>query len=164
MQLIKITLLALISLSSATPAPVKRTAAQIESTLTNIISDLTIFDSRVNSFNNGFLQVFFLELAAENVVTDFNTLNTQVVSTGTLTTAESSTIAGQVDTLTALLITILTDVITKVCWSIRRKGPQNNKLIKDYRSPLLKGLVRRLMSMMHSRILEQVTKNTSPTC
>ena len=112
MQLIKIVLLSLLSFSIA--GPVKRSAATIEAHIATVNSQLHVVDSDIKSFTGNFFQALLLISAVQTLETDFNTLTSDVTSTGALGAGDSATIVTAVNGLVSTLGTTLVDAATKV--------------------------------------------------
>ncbi|PSR81956.1 hydrophobic surface binding protein A-domain-containing protein [Coniella lustricola] len=108
----QLAVLSLAGLALASPVA-KRTAATIEADIATVSSDLTTFDNDINKFTGTALQALALLSAYETLNTAVTTTTTAVTSTGALDAADSATIYADVSSLSAKVVTTLSDAVAK---------------------------------------------------
>lgn len=115
MQFSQIALLGLIGMAVAKPAHVnKRTAAQIESDISTVSSDLTSFDKSINAFTGTLIQALSLLSSYETLSSAVEATTSKVTSTGDLSSSDSATIYSAVESLTTQITDTLSDAVAKV--------------------------------------------------
>ncbi|KAH8899034.1 hypothetical protein GQ53DRAFT_817239 [Thozetella sp. PMI_491] len=111
MQLTNFAIFAILGLASA--APSKRTAAQIESSISTISSNLATLDTQITAFTGSILQAIPLLTAVNNLESSITSGTSTVKSTGALSSADSTTIYSAINTLSSKIISVLSDVEAK---------------------------------------------------
>lgn len=115
-----------VGIAVAKPAHHKRTAAEIESDLDTVSSNLASFDDSINSFTGTLLQALALLSSYNTLSASVETATDEVTSTGTLDSDDSATIYSQVEDLTTQIVDTLSDAVDKVgcswssllCWHL----------------------------------------------
>jgi hypothetical protein len=119
MQFLKIVFFGLLAIASAGPvANMKRTPTTIISEITIVKNQLQAVDTDVNNYNGGLLgPLVILALISDvnDLEDDANTLNNDVIATGTLGEDDSETIAAEIADLVTILCITLADTVSKVC-------------------------------------------------
>lgn len=111
------TALGLLGLALAGPARQhKRTAAQIESDLSTVSTDLTAFDASINAFTGSLIQALSLLSSYNTLAGAVTAATSEVTSTGALASSDSATIYAAVNSLTTQITTTLTDTSAKVIY------------------------------------------------
>ncbi|KAF3763238.1 hypothetical protein M406DRAFT_356982 [Cryphonectria parasitica EP155] len=114
MQLSQITVFGLFSLAAARPhAHHKRTAAEIESSIASISTELTTFDNDINAFTGSLLQALALLTAYDSLDSAVTSATSDITSTGALDESDSATIYADVSSLTTQITTTLSDAVAK---------------------------------------------------
>lgn len=113
MQFSQIALFGLVGMAVATPVHHKRTAAQIEADIATVSSDLTSFDNSINKFTGTLLQALSLLSSYNTLSSAIEAATSEITSTGTLSSTDSTTIYTDVEDLTAQITTTLSDAVAK---------------------------------------------------
>lgn len=114
MQLSQIATFGLFGLALARPQHNKRTAAEIETDLATVSSDLTAFDTQINAFTGTLIQALALLSSYTTLDEAVQATTSDVTSTGTLSADDSETIYDTVDSLTTQIVSTLSDAVAKV--------------------------------------------------
>lgn len=123
MQFSHIALLGLAGMAVAKPAPAqKRTAAEIESDIATVASDLTSFDSSINAFTGSLLQALALLSSYSTLSSAVEAATSEITSTGTLDSSDSATIYAAVESLTTQITDTLSDATAKVRFRVHVRG------------------------------------------
>lgn len=125
MQLSKIIITSLFGLALGSPID-RRTAAEIETDIATVSSDLTSFTTAINAFTGSLLQALSLLTSYNTLASAITAATSEVTSTGALAAADSATIYTSVSSLTTQITDTLSDATAKVgapggarwgCWS-----------------------------------------------
>ncbi|KAL1850762.1 hypothetical protein Daus18300_012770 [Diaporthe australafricana] len=112
MQFSKIIITSLFGLALSSPID-RRTAAQIETDIATVSSDLTSFNTAINAFTGSLLQALSLLTSYNTLASAITTATSEVTSTGALAAADSATIYTSVSSLTAQITDTLGDATAK---------------------------------------------------
>ncbi|KAJ0117407.1 hydrophobic surface binding protein a [Diaporthe amygdali] len=112
MQFSKILITSLFGLAVASPID-KRTAAEIETDIATISSDLTSFNTAINAFTGSLLQALSLLTSYNTLASATTTATSEITSTGALAASDSATIYASVSSLTTQISDTLSDATAK---------------------------------------------------